>query len=371
MKDWQHGYELEYLKELESKYADYNAYTLSPFAQFKKNNIAEALHKETLTLLDDAALEVVESKSASNITMHGDAVIARKEKGDMTVGKLSGNLSTLKECLKPMTKFNRLAPNRDVWLYVWAENDDHCKLAEECGFCYVGPKITTYGEIFAIYYRGAPRQFPKVDPAEYLSIKQIGTVSMNLIKSIREKLEILPEFTNHYSNYNKDKSWSALSLRGYTEDPSFITKPIEMSKTWQEENKDVKFEMQDTPLFNLFPEIKQYCNTLGNQIHRVRFMRLKPGGGELERHTDQVDPDSGGALNKLARIHLPIKTNPDMIFTVWNTKGEPQKVHMTEGDVWFLDTRKAHQAINNGNEERIHLVIDVRVEENLHESLVS
>ena len=60
-----------------------------------------------------------------------------------------------------------------------------------------------------------------------------------------------------------------------------------------------------------------------------------------------------------------------MIFTVWNTKGEPQKVHMLEGDVWFLDTRKAHQAINNGNEERIHLVIDVRVEENLHESLVS
>jgi hypothetical protein len=44
---------------------------------------------------------------------------------------------------------------------------------------------------------------------------------------------------------------------------------------------------------------------------------------------------------------------------------------MKEGDVWFLDTRKAHQAINGGNEERIHLVIDVRVEENLHESLVS
>jgi hypothetical protein len=370
MKDWQHGFELDYLKGLEKRFADYNAYTLSPFAQFKKNNIAEALFKGTLTLFDDAAMEVVESKSASNITMHGDTVIARKEKGDITIGKLSGNLESLKSLINSPTDMHYNAP-RDLWLYVWAENAEHCKFAEDMGFCYVGPKITTYGEIFAIYYRGKPRDFPKIDTAEYLSIKKLGNVSMNLIKSIREKLLILPQFTNHYSNYNKDKAWSALSLRGYTEDPSFITKPIEMSKAWQEENSDRIFEMQDTPLYKLFPEIKQYCETLGTQIHRVRFMRLKPGGGELERHTDQVDPDSGGALNKLARIHLPIKTNPNMIFTVWNTKGEPQKVHMEEGDVWFLDTRKAHQAINNGNEERIHLVIDVRVEENLHESLVT
>ena len=364
MKDWQRGFELQYLKNLEQKYVDYNAYTLSPFAKYKKNNIAESLHKGTFVNLGDAMMEVSISKSASDITMHGSTVIAKKLKGDVTIGKLVGNLSTLKSQIEMLN-------GTSFWLYVWAENADHCKLAEDLRFCYVGPKITTYGEIYAIYYRGTPRQFPKVDHAEYLSIKQIGTVSMNLIKSIREKLEMLPEFTNHYSNYNKDKSWSALSLRGYTEDPSFITKPIEMSKSWQEDYKDTNFQLQDTPLYKLFPEIKQYCSTLGNQIHRVRFMKLKPGGGELERHTDQVDPDSGGSLNKLARIHLPIRTNPDVIFTVWDTKGAPQKVHMAEGDVWFLDTRKAHQAINGGNEERIHLVIDVRVEENLHESLVS
>lgn len=370
MKDWQHGFELDYLKGLEKRFADYNAYTLSPFAQFKKNNIAESLFKGTLTLLDDAAMEVVVSKSASNITMHGDTVIAKKQKGDITIGKLSGNLESLKNKIDCPTDMHYNEP-RDMWMYVWAENTEHCKFAEDMGFCYVGPKITTYGEIFAIYYRGKPREFPRVDAAEYLSIKQLGTVSTNLIKAIRDKLLMLPEFTNHYSNYNKGKSWSALSLRGYTDDASFITKPIEMSKAWQEENCDRIFEMQDTPLYKLFPEIKQYCETLGAEIHRVRFMRLKPGGGELERHTDQVDPDSGGALNKLARIHLPIKTNPDVIFTVWDTKGTPQKVHMSEGDVWFLDTRKAHQAINGGNEERIHLVIDVRVEENLHESLVA
>ena len=67
MKDWQRGFELQYLKNLEQKYVDYNAYTLSPFAQFKKNNIAESLHKGTLVNLGDAMMEVSISKSASDI----------------------------------------------------------------------------------------------------------------------------------------------------------------------------------------------------------------------------------------------------------------------------------------------------------------
>mgnify|MGYP003306674190 CR=1 FL=1 len=56
------------------------------------------------------------------------------------------------------------------------------------------------------------------------------------------------EFTNHYSNYNKEKAWSAISLRGYSPDWRFITKPVEMNKKWQEEHKDEKFELQDTEL---------------------------------------------------------------------------------------------------------------------------
>jgi hypothetical protein len=42
-KPWQKGYDLEFLKEIESFYADWNSYTLGPFAQYKKNNIAEDL----------------------------------------------------------------------------------------------------------------------------------------------------------------------------------------------------------------------------------------------------------------------------------------------------------------------------------------
>jgi hypothetical protein len=363
LKPWQHGYELDYLKGLEKKFEDYNKYTLSPFAKFKKNNIAESLQKGNLVLLDDAMLEVSVSKASSNITMHGETIIAKKQKGDVTIGKIVGNLSTVKKVIDTLN-------GKAFFLYVWAEDANHCKFAEDLGFSYVGPKITTYGEIFAIYYKGEKRDFPKVDPAEFLSIKKVSDVDMHIINSIAQKITELPEFTNHYSNYNKGNSWGALSLRGYSPDPAFITKPIEMNDKWKEDNKDNDFKMQDTILFADFPEVRDLLKTFGSKWHRIRLMRLSPGGGELERHTDQVDPDSGGTKGKLARIHFPIKTNDKVLFNVWDTKGRPQKIHMKKGECWFLDTRKAHMAINGGDEERIHLVVDIETEDELYGKLV-
>ena len=363
MKDWQHGYDLKYLESLASKYSVYNSYTLSPFVQVKKNNIAEDLYTKKLKILnDDTMINISISKAPSSITMHCDTVIAKKHKGDVTLSKLTGDIDLLKQEINSYTE--------DCWLYVWAEDNAMKTLAEECNFCKVGPKITTFGEMFMIYYRGISRPFPKIDLAEYASIKKICDVNPELINSIYNKLNTLPKFTNHYSNYNKDKSWSALSLRGYRPEPEFITKPIEMNDKWKKENKDVEFFMQDTVLYDEFPEVRELLKEFGDKIHRIRFMNLTSGGGELERHTDQVDPDSGGSLGKVARIHFPIKTNDDVMFTVWGTEGNKQTIHMKQNECWFLDTRKPHTAINGGNENRIHLVVDLETEKKLHYRII-
>lgn len=362
MKPWQHGYEIDYLKKIASKFSHYNSFTLSPFVQMKKNNVAESLHKKSLFILnEDTMIDCVQAKSSSPITMHGDTVIARKTKGDFTLSKAIGDKKLLKEFVNSLSG--------DGWWYVWAEDTDATELAEDCGFCKVGPKITTFGEMYMIYYRGEKRGFPQIDLAEYQSITKVKNIDVNLIDSIALKLNSLPEFTNHYSNYNRDKSWSALALRGYSADPSFITKPIEMSDKWKEEHKGNDYFLQDTHLYNNFPEVRELLKEFGSNVHRVRFMRLKPGGGELERHTDQVDPESGGSIGKLARLHFPIKTNPDVLFTVWHTDGSQRKVHMKKGECWFLDTRKPHMAINGGDEERIHLVVDIITEKVLHDQI--
>ena len=186
----------------------------------------------------------------------------------------------------------------------------------------------------------------------------------SLIKAVEE---LDTEYTNHYSNYNKKKSWGALSLRGYTADPAFITKPVEMSKKWQLEHIEEEFKMQDTRLRTALPQVEELLELFPGKLHRVRLMKLVPNGGELERHTDQVDPDSGVQNGKVMRFHFPLITNDNVVFTMWGVDGKPKSANMKVGECWYLDTRKPHQAINNGDSDRIHLVVDVEANDEVRE----
>jgi hypothetical protein len=249
-------------------------------------------------------------------------------------------------------------------------------LAERSGFEYVGYKVTSFSEILSVYFRNAfmnfgPRRHPKVSLAEFVGMARIGTFNPIKAGMILETIRCLsPSFINHYSNYNKKNAWSALSLRGYTSDPSFITKPIEMNDKWKEEHRNEHFELQDTPLYDSFPEVKELLSFLDGDIHRVRFMKLAPGGGELQRHTDQVDPDAGNGIGALARLHFPLSTNPKVVFTTWNENDQPEYHHFSKGECWVLDTRKPHMAVNGGESERIHLVVDTIVTPKLEKLII-
>ena len=77
------------------------------------------------------------------------------------------------------------------------------------------------------------RSHPPIDGAEEVCIAKCNfdTIETSRIRIELEKLTM--EYTNHYSNYNKKGAWSAISLRGYRPDPSFIAKPVEMNKKWE------------------------------------------------------------------------------------------------------------------------------------------
>jgi hypothetical protein len=369
MKDWQHGHDLDYLKQLEVLYADYNKFADSPFAEYKKNNIAEDLHNGHLTIDDDGSYVITKVSKSSPITMYQNVTIGTKVPGDYVITKLRGTDDYIEDVCEQV--------EGNVWLYVWAE-DKHIRKIAQYYFDYVGSKITTFGEIYAIYFKNSknvlvPRTHPYLDPVENIFIKQLTIdVDSDIIKKIKVKLENLNiKFQNHYSNYNKKKSWSAISLRGYTPDIMRIEKPIEMSKKWKEEHKDEEFYLQDTYLRNEFPEVDELLKFLGNaELHRIRFMQLVPGGGELTRHTDQVDPDSGCNIGNISRLHFPIQTNEKVKFGVWGPTGLKKEVNMKVGECWVLDTRKPHTVINEGDQNRIHLVVDVKTTPELKELIL-
>jgi len=366
MKNWQRGYDLDYLKEIEAFYAPYNKFAVSPFSKFKKNNIAERLRTGTLQYLDygkkiEAGLVVERAKVNSKIYMHGDTVIGEKKKGDVSFSRLCGGVYSLGLALDDHS-------HEPCWLFSWAADRYICELAEHHGFKKIGYKVSSFAEIMSVYYRdnkwgcGGPRVHPIVPPAELIGMAKIASVGSTLPLLILKKIEQKAlKYTNHYSNYNTMNAWSALALRGYSADPAFITKPIEMNKKWKEEHKDEHYELQDTALYSEFPEVRELLSFLDGDVHRVRLMRLAPAGGELLKHTDQVDPDAGNSLGALARLHFPLKTNPKVLFSTWNGNDIEEKYHYGLGECWLIDTRKPHMAINGGAEERIHLVVDTIV----------
>jgi len=372
MKKWQHGYELDYLLDLEKYYTGYNKHSFSPFSAIKKNVIASGLHNKTLKIYEHDEkrlifLDTKISKTSSPITMYGDIKIGIKEKGDRTITKMTWAEGQEKLTIDVLTSF--IEP---CWLYVWAEDKVSNQIAKDAGFDWVGTKVTTFAELYAIYFRDAKntntlfnggRQHPIRISAEDYSLEKTNIEKgdiYNCIFSLIKAVEVLTtKYTNHYSNYNKKKSWAALSLRGYTDDPAFITKPVEMSKKWQLEHINENFKMQDTELRASLPQVEELLKFLPGNLHRIRLMRLSPNGGELERHTDQVDPDIGVKNSKIMRFHFPLITNDDVIFTMWGVDGKPKSANMKVGECWYLDIRKPHTAINNGNTDRIHLVVDV------------
>ena len=379
MKAWQKGYHLEYLEEIVERFEGYNELSCSPFSEMSKNKVAEALEKGHIEILSGsngqthAIIESHINRNRSEITADGYVAIGIKEDGDRIVTKISGDVIPLSNKLESYTE--------PTWLFIWEESVAQKNAAIMAGYKKIGAKITSFAEIYGVYFRDVPGFFsdverPHVKIPEYeklaltkLKIEKTYPIETALV-SIKDKLKNLPEFTNHYSNYNDKGSWSALSLRGYRPDPTFITKPIEMNKKWKAENPgSLNWQIEDTSLRGLFPEVEVLLNQLPGEKHRIRFMKLKPKGGELRRHTDLVDPDQGLADGKLARIHFPIVTNDKVEFQNWDWNGKGNPINMKVGEAWYLDVRKPHRAVNGGKSQRIHMVVDVESNEELRKLL--
>ena len=372
MKDWQKGIELDDLLDQEKTWVDYNKRCLSPFLEMKKNKIAAAIDVDNYVCGDGWAVQSRVLKVRTKINMYSayKIPIATIEKGDRVVDRMAfSQPSSGAKIIRVLKDYDE-----DTFLYLNEEYESDRMIAIAAGYRKLGIKINTFGDIQGVYFKDQPsflgdrREFKEQNmmlPVEKLVLikTNIPDVS-NICDILAQRVEMMDyKFTNHYSNYNKDKSWSAISLRGYSPEWSFITKPAEMSKKWKEENKDVEFKLQDTELRKMFPEVEELLRWLPGEPHRIRFMNLSPGGGELQRHTDQVDPDAGVNDLKLMRFHFPIVTNKDVIFNQWDWDAELVEAHMQVGECWYLDVRKPHRAINGGTDMRTHLVVDVEANE--------
>ena len=380
MKSWQHGVPLEVLKDIEGCYREYNEFACSPFSEVKKHRIAGSIADGSYVNHGFCRYNIKEAKVKGKINMYGKVTIGEKLPGDLTITNLSlysGSGRYVRDATKTIEHLHSI--KGPCWAFAWADWIVQNEVLREAGFHKVGTKITSFAEIYTVYFKnGTPsaatlfdgtRNHPVIDPLERSTLDQMvippGDITPHITKLQDQLNDLGLTFTDHYSNYNDKHSWGALSLRGYTDDPSFITKPSEMNNKWKKEHAGVTFALQDTLLRSQLPAVEDLLKLIPGIHHRIRLMRLTPNGGELRRHTDQVDSDAGVAEGQLLRFHFPIITNDKVKFMMWDTYNQPKEVNMVVGSLWSIDTRKPHTAVNNGTEDRIHLVVDVEADPDL------
>ena len=117
----------------------------------------------------------------------------------------------------------------------------------------------------------------------------------------------------------------------------------------------------DTPLMDDCPAIKQLLNSLNCEVMSARLLNLKKGS-VIKPHRDHELSFEHGQ----ARLHFPTFTNPGIAFYV-----EGDEINMLPGECWYINANLMHNVSNNGETNRIHLVVDCEVNEWLHNILTA
>jgi hypothetical protein len=166
------------------------------------------------------------------------------------------------------------------------------------------------------------------------------------------------EYTPVITKYNKKGNWKAISLKGYAVDPLVISKPNVLGV-------GEGGSLQETPLFTEL-NIPSILDKIPAETERVRLMKLE-AGTKLSKHTDKVDKEIKNG--EIVRLHIPIITNEQVTMITWLETKIPTKFKMKKGECWWLDVSKPHQVLNESEIDRVHLVIDVYVNNFITEAL--
>lgn len=149
-------------------------------------------------------------------------------------------------------------------------------------------------------------------------------------------------WTKHFVPDNYRGDWSVLPLRA----PADAVHPI-----MQITSPPGCADWVDTKHLTACPAIRAALDLLCCELDAVRLMRLGPGS-EIREHRDHDLSAEFGA----ARLHLPLTTSPHVEFLV-----NRRAVVMRPGEFWYLRLSDPHAVFNRGTGDRIHLVVDVRM----------
>lgn len=113
-------------------------------------------------------------------------------------------------------------------------------------------------------------------------------------------------------------------------------------------------ECVDQNIFKQMPEVRNLIFNLmaavqGERLGRCIINKLRPGGriyphADTATHAEYYD-----------RFHIVLQAGAGSIFTCGD-----EQANMQTGEIWWFNNSLTHEVVNNGANDRIHLVVDIR-----------
>jgi hypothetical protein len=144
----------------------------------------------------------------------------------------------------------------------------------------------------------------------------------------------------HYQKLHYEGSWSGFPLRSVSGDARNIFISPEKNPTYK-----------DTVFLNNSVYFREVLSSFKCPLLAVRLLKLN-AGAVIKEHKDVEVCFEKGEI----RIHIPVITNDEVEFYL-----DKQKMILKEGECWYMNFNLPHSIFNNSKYDRIHLVIDARV----------
>ena len=144
-----------------------------------------------------------------------------------------------------------------------------------------------------------------------------------------------PHFNTQY--YQGD--WSGIPLRGI---------PGTHVPLYSDPTRD---DFADTEAMRNCAYVPRFLAGFECRVASVRFLKLAAGASIREHRDFGLSFEEGQA-----RLHVPVHTNAAVEFVLGD---EP--VSLRAGECWYLNFDLGHRIANRGDSDRVHLVVDLRV----------
>ncbi len=172
------------------------------------------------------------------------------------------------------------------------------------------------------------------------SIKHLGFCDIKMIKA--EVSNFSDEWLLNTTRQNHGLVHTNTEMFRICSTPYEWTPDLEIVTTYENSLKTKEAQEELDKLFNYLEE--RYCG----KVIRCEIIKLH-ANSEVHKHVD-----AGPLLNFSRRVHIPIITNKDVTFTVFNNT-----IHMEEFGIYEINNMLPHAVSNKSSEDRTHLIIDI------------